>query len=122
MSDNPAQHADTVATATINGERYYPHYYSTYCVHGLHEQCRLTCKHCEQPCLCRCHQPRFEITPPDRLGDRFYVTCPRCQFPLTGRSYGPVVEVPPRPVTDEEFEQLPILVIPEQFDGSGDVT
>ena len=66
---------------------------------------------------CECGE-RFEVPTPERLGDRIYVTCPRCQMPLTSRWYGPPVEVPPRPVTDEEFEQLPILRIPEQFDGS----
>ena len=31
-------------------------YLSTYCVHGNHEACRLTCKTCEQPCVCGCHE------------------------------------------------------------------
>lgn len=32
------------------------HYYvSTYCVHELHDECRLICKHCHAPCLCPCH-------------------------------------------------------------------
>lgn len=31
------------------------HYTSTYCVHGLHGQCRSTCKHCDEPCKCHCH-------------------------------------------------------------------
>lgn len=34
----------------------FPHYWSTYCVHNLHAECRLTCKTCEAPCLCPCHQ------------------------------------------------------------------
>jgi len=34
----------------------YPHYWSTYCIHELHDQCRLTCKHCKAPCLCGCHK------------------------------------------------------------------
>ena len=33
----------------------YPHYFSTYCQHGDHEDCRLTCKTCSAPCLCSCH-------------------------------------------------------------------
>lgn len=48
--------ADEVVVATLNGEAYYPHYYSTYCVHGLHDRCRLTCKHCERYCRCNCHR------------------------------------------------------------------
>lgn len=32
------------------------HYYvSTYCLHELHDDCRLACKHCGAPCLCPCH-------------------------------------------------------------------
>ena len=31
----------------------YPHYFSTYCIHGLHEQCRKRCKTCEYPCQCK---------------------------------------------------------------------
>lgn len=30
-------------------------YISTYCQHDKHEDCRLTCKICESPCLCPCH-------------------------------------------------------------------
>jgi hypothetical protein len=39
---------------------YYPHYWSTYCVHHQHTDCRLTCKHCEAPCLCFCHAARID--------------------------------------------------------------
>lgn len=35
----------------------YPHYTGTYCIHGLHEQCKLVCKTCEAPCLCPCGHP-----------------------------------------------------------------
>jgi hypothetical protein len=31
------------------------HYYSTYCIHGQHADCRLTCKVCASPCRCKCH-------------------------------------------------------------------
>ena len=41
---------------TVGDLTYWPHYYSTYCIHGLHDQCRLTCKTCKQPCLCICHE------------------------------------------------------------------
>jgi hypothetical protein len=34
----------------------WPHYWSTYCMHGLHADCRLTCKICKSPCRCRCHE------------------------------------------------------------------
>lgn len=50
------QSAESVTDVLIEGLAYYPHYFSTYCIHGLHERCRLTCKHCEKPCLCRCHR------------------------------------------------------------------
>lgn len=30
-------------------------YLSTACWHGAHERCRLTCKFCHTPCLCKCH-------------------------------------------------------------------
>ena len=32
------------------------HYFSTYCLHDLHTDCRLTCKICAKPCRCRCHR------------------------------------------------------------------
>lgn len=34
---------------------FFPHYFSTYCIHGLHGDCRLTCKTCQLPCRCECH-------------------------------------------------------------------
>lgn len=30
-------------------------YISTYCLHELHDDCRLNCKTCEEPCMCDCH-------------------------------------------------------------------
>lgn len=33
----------------------HPHYTGTYCIHGLHEQCKRECKTCGSPCLCPCH-------------------------------------------------------------------
>jgi len=36
------------------------HYYSTHCLHGHHDQCKGTCKHCPRPCRCRHH--RTEVT------------------------------------------------------------
>jgi hypothetical protein len=31
-------------------------YLSTYCFHGNHADCRLTCKTCHAPCVCECHR------------------------------------------------------------------
>lgn len=36
--------------------RLHPHYLSTYCHHWEHSRCRRTCKVCERPCVCPCHQ------------------------------------------------------------------
>jgi DNA-binding XRE family transcriptional regulator len=33
----------------------WPHYWSTYCIHLRHPDCRLTCKMCDAPCRCPCH-------------------------------------------------------------------
>lgn len=30
-------------------------YLSTYCVDGIHLDCRRNCKNCKAPCLCSCH-------------------------------------------------------------------
>jgi hypothetical protein len=37
------------------GETFLPHYYSTPCMHGLHDQCKGKCKFCEERCRCACH-------------------------------------------------------------------
>ncbi|MGH3447219.1 MAG: hypothetical protein ACRDQA_22715 [Nocardioidaceae bacterium] len=39
-----------------------PHYTSTYCMHGQHGRCRLTCKVCGSPCRCDCHQKECTCT------------------------------------------------------------
>lgn len=31
------------------------HYFSTYCLHDRHDECRVTCKFCPAPCRCSCH-------------------------------------------------------------------
>lgn len=31
------------------------HYFSTYCIHGHHADCRETCKFCSDGCRCECH-------------------------------------------------------------------
>lgn len=35
----------------------YPHhfYFSTACLHDLHDRCRKTCKFCHESCNCVCH-------------------------------------------------------------------
>lgn len=38
------------------------HYFSTYCLHGLHANCRITCKHCPRTCRCPCHE-QLDTTP-----------------------------------------------------------
>ena len=53
---------------------FYPHYYSTYCIHDLHNTCRLTCKTCGDRCRCDCHTStqaptRATVTPDSRLSE-----------------------------------------------------
>jgi hypothetical protein len=45
-------------TVVANGEdiTYWPHYYSTPCLHDLHDQCKGKCKFCEERCRCPHHQ------------------------------------------------------------------
>lgn len=43
------------AKPEAEGQRYHPHYTSTYCIHGDHANCRLKCKTCGAACLCACH-------------------------------------------------------------------
>lgn len=44
------------------------HYYSTHCLHGAHDQCKGTCKHCPAACRCICHFGQSR--PPDARNDR----------------------------------------------------
>lgn len=44
----------------------WPHYFSTYCIHGQHGDCRLTCKVCGAACRCDCHTA---IPPAERTDD-----------------------------------------------------
>jgi hypothetical protein len=48
---------DELEALRDRGGRYRPttHYVSTYCIHGAHSDCRLTCKLCGAPCRCSCH-------------------------------------------------------------------
>lgn len=40
----------------FTGVEYHPHYWSTYCIHHNHADCRRACKTCHAPCLCPCHR------------------------------------------------------------------
>jgi hypothetical protein len=44
-----------VGELTVEALAQVAHYYSTACLHQLHDQCRLTCKTCGDPCRCACH-------------------------------------------------------------------
>lgn len=47
----------------VNGM--WPHYWSTYCMHELHDDCRLRCKHCDAHCQCPCHETSAAEALPD---------------------------------------------------------
>lgn len=47
---------ESIVEAALAVEWSHPHYTSTYCIHELHDDCRLTCKHCKTPCRCGCHE------------------------------------------------------------------
>lgn len=34
---------------------FWPHYYSTPCLHDLHDRCKGVCKFCPEKCRCSCH-------------------------------------------------------------------
>jgi hypothetical protein len=45
----------------------FPHiYFSTYCIHEIHDQCRLTCKICRGYCHCFCHTADPDAAPTTR--------------------------------------------------------
>ena len=48
--------AEPLKQILARGEKVYPHYWSTACIHDRHDECRRTCKFCDQPCRCSCHQ------------------------------------------------------------------
>jgi len=48
--------SDTPAEFYPHNHVFFPHYYSTYCIHDRHGECRKTCKTCSDPCLCPCHR------------------------------------------------------------------
>lgn len=43
-------------------------YESTYCGHGEHDRCRLTCKICKTLCVCLCHIPLTANAFPELVG------------------------------------------------------
>ena len=47
---------DRPDAAVVPGETHWPHYYSTSCIHGLHDRCLGECKFCPAKCRCRCHR------------------------------------------------------------------
>jgi hypothetical protein len=47
----------------------WPHYFSTSCMHGLHEVCKGICKFCPEKCRCDCHQDRDVDEVLDSLAD-----------------------------------------------------
>ncbi len=54
LSDQPNPCAVCAAQALVH------RYLSTACHHEHHERCRLTCKFCEERCICDCHRPLGE--------------------------------------------------------------
>lgn len=52
VEEQTARRSEAFARMAKAGHKYV----STYCVHDLHQDCRLSCKHCEAPCLCPCHK------------------------------------------------------------------
>lgn len=52
------RHLGLTDDSPLNAEEVYAHlghYVSSYCIHEDHENCRLTCKTCKDPCRCHCH-------------------------------------------------------------------
>lgn len=43
-------------------------YYSTACQHGIHVECRRSCKWCEAPCQCACHGAEPDVLPGETDG------------------------------------------------------
>jgi hypothetical protein len=57
-SEDGKEYWRTVARAAIAALAqcgWHPHYTSTYCIHGEHAACRMTCKTCDAACRCDCH-------------------------------------------------------------------
>jgi hypothetical protein len=56
MTDTTPTHLHV--TVGDGGEKvtfFLPHYFSTSCLHELHETCKGKCKFCEERCRCPCH-------------------------------------------------------------------
>lgn len=79
MTDNPTRPACAPPRPDwLNVEHNAPghpggFYWSTYCMHGLPDQCRSACKICHKPCGCACHLggtepfPGFSLEQEDEL-------------------------------------------------------
>lgn len=52
MPEGISRNADQGGTRSVTRRAAHAHYVSTYCIHGNHEACRLTCKTCDAPCRC----------------------------------------------------------------------
>ena len=46
---------DRLDALWVDPEKVWPHYFSTSCMHGLHDRCRRECKFCPEKCRCPCH-------------------------------------------------------------------
>jgi hypothetical protein len=83
------------------------HYTSTYCMHKVHDRCRLACKVCTAPCECDCHKetpvtkPFARLLKAERIAQQFHETRARVRGVLdTGIT---VTEWKDLDVEDREF-------------------
>ena len=56
IADRANVEADLRAQLAEAKNATWPHYWSTYCIHDLHDRCRRLCKTCGQMCVCPCHK------------------------------------------------------------------
>jgi hypothetical protein len=49
-------------------------YFSTYCYHRKHDDCRLVCKDCQNPCICDCHE--WPQVPPPLTAEQLATAIP----------------------------------------------
>lgn len=52
MPEGISRGGDQGGTRSATRLAIHAHYVSTYCIHGNHDACRLTCKTCDAPCRC----------------------------------------------------------------------
>jgi hypothetical protein len=56
-----SDHAPKHLVIEVGGEGrdvYLPHYFSTSCLHDLHDECKGVCKFCPAKCRCECHREK----------------------------------------------------------------